>query len=263
VPFLNDLVLGALRLPESRGLTNLDDPAATILHGRIIRRKPFLFRLYREFYRRLRSGLGVVGHGSTVIELGSGGGFIKDVIPSAVTSDILPVPDVDLRFSVERMPFGDASVDAFLMINVFHHVKEPRAFLEELDRALKPHGKVLMIEPANTVWGRFVSSRFHHEDFDTAAGWRIDGDGPLSQANGALPWIVFRRDRALFQREFPGLRIAAIEPHTPFKYLISGGLSFRQLLPGGCYRLVDGVERLLRPFNRWLGMFYYVALSKG
>ena len=260
--FLMEMVVGALKLPESRAITNLDDPIATILHGQIIRRKPFLFRLYEEFYRRLETGLGAVGHDSTVVELGSGGGFIKQVIPTVVTSDILQVPDVDLRFSAERMPFAEESVDAFLMINVFHHVKEPRAFLRELDRTLRPRGRILMIEPSNTAWGRFVSTHFHHEDFDPTSGWRIEGQGPLSQANGALPWIVFSRDRAIFEREFPRLRITAVEPHTPLKYLISGGLSIRQLMPGSCYRLVDGLEWVLRPFNRWLGMFYYVALSK-
>jgi SAM-dependent methyltransferase len=261
--FLTEMVVGALKLPEARAITDLDDPMATILHGQIIRRKPFLFQLYTEFYRRLEAGLGALGRDSTVVELGSGGGFIKSVIPSVVTSDILQVPDVDLRFSVERMPFGDESVDAFLMINVFHHVKEPRAFLRELDRTLRPRGRILMIEPSNTVWGRFISSHFHHEDFDPTSDWKIEGEGPLSQANGALPWIVFSRDRAIFEREFPHLRITAVEPHTPLKYLVSGGLSIRQLLPGPCYRLVDGLERVLRPFNRWLGMFYYVALSKG
>jgi SAM-dependent methyltransferase len=261
--FLTDIVVGALKLPEARAITNLDDPRATILHGRIIRRKPFLFRLYTEFYRRLEKGLGVIGHDSTLVELGSGGGFFKDIVPSVVTSDILMVPDVDLHFSVERMPFGDESIDAFLMINVFHHVKEPKQFLRELDRTLKPGGRILMIEPSNTVWGRFISSHFHHEGFDPTSGWKIGGQGPLSEANGALPWIVFSRDRAVFEREFPRLRITAFEPHTPLKYLVSGGLSIRQLLPGFCYWLVDGFERMLQPFNRWLGMFYYVALSKG
>jgi SAM-dependent methyltransferase len=259
---LTEKLIESLRLPESRAITNLDDPMATILHGQIIRRKRFLFEVYRDFYKRLENGLGAVDRGSRVVELGSGGGFIKEVMPSVVTSDILQVPHVDVRFSAERMPFGDRSVDAFLMINVFHHIKQPLEFLRELDRSLKPRGRILMIEPSNTVWGRFITTNFHHEDFDPTAGWKIEGDGPLSQANGALPWIVFSRDREIFEREFPTLRITAFEPHMPLKYLISGGLSVRQLLPSACYPLVDSLERVLRPFNRWFGMFYYVALSK-
>ncbi len=264
--FLTDLtekLIEPLRLPEAQAITNLDDPMATILHGKIIRRKRFLSGIYKDFYKQLERGLGTVGRGATLVELGSGGGFIKDVIPSVVTSDILQVPNVDVRFSGEQMPFRDESVDAFLMINVFHHIKEPREFLRELDRSLKPRGRILMIEPANTAWGRFVTTHFHHEDFDPTADWKIEGDGPLSQANGALPWIVFRRDREIFERGFPKLRVTAFEPQMPFKYLLSGGLSMRQLLPGACYGLVDGIEWLLRPFNRWIGMFYYVALHKG
>jgi hypothetical protein len=36
-----------------------------------------------------------------------------------------------------------------------------------------------------------------------AADWSFPAVGPLSGANGALPWILFERDRARFEREFP------------------------------------------------------------
>ena len=259
---LKDRLIDALRLPESRTITDLDDPSATVVHAQIIRRKKFLSEVYRDFYGRLKNALGPIGAGAVIVELGSGGGFIKEVIPSVITSDVLSVPNVDLRFSGQRMPFGDTSVDAFLMFDVFHHIKDPRGFLRELDRTLKPGGRILMIEPSNTVWGRFINTNFHHEAFDPSSGWEIDGEGPMSHANGALPWIVFSRDRALFEREFPSLRLATLEPHTPFKYLLSGGVSLQQLLPNALYPAVHGLEWLLSPLNRWLGMFYFVAIRK-
>jgi hypothetical protein len=46
------------------------------------------------------------------IELGSGSGFIKDVIPSVITSEILEIPSVDMIVSAMEMPFEDQSVDA-------------------------------------------------------------------------------------------------------------------------------------------------------
>ena len=64
------------------------------------------------------------------------------------------------------------------------------------------------------------------------AEWEFASSGPLSGANGALPWMVFVRDRAEFEREFPELEVARIEPFLAFRYLVSGGVSMRSLMPG-------------------------------
>jgi hypothetical protein len=43
---LKDRLIDALRLPESRIITDLDDPSATVVHAQIIRRKKFLSEVY-------------------------------------------------------------------------------------------------------------------------------------------------------------------------------------------------------------------------
>jgi hypothetical protein len=61
-----------------------------------------------------------------------------------------------------------------------------------------------MIEPWVTPWSRLVYTRMHHEPFvPAAAQWEFLTTGPLSGANGALPYILFSRDRAQFELEFP------------------------------------------------------------
>lgn len=55
--------------------------------------------------------------------------------------------------------------------------------------------------------------------------------GALSGANVAIIWIIFERDRYLFEQEFPESQIFDISLHTPLSYLLSGGLSVRQLAP--------------------------------
>jgi SAM-dependent methyltransferase len=154
------------------------------------------------------------------------------------------------------------SVDAFLMIDVFHHVKKPRILLDEMQRALRPGGRVIMIEPANSAWGRFIWVNFHHEHFDPRGGWEVAGTGPMSDANGAMPWIVFCRDRQVLEKEFPHLAVTRISTHTPLQYLISGGLSIKQLLPGCFYPLIRALEFVLTPLNHFLGMFYLIELEK-
>jgi hypothetical protein len=39
-----------LKLPQTRSIENLDDPVTTLLHAEVIRNKPFLRRLYTDFY---------------------------------------------------------------------------------------------------------------------------------------------------------------------------------------------------------------------
>ena len=253
--------LAPLRLPEVRDVVDLDDPAVTELHRRIIERKPFLRRLYVDTYRELERWL-PQRRPRRIIELGSGGGFIKQVIPDAVTSDVLDVAGLDLRFSALDMPFENESVDAFCMIDVLHHLPDARRFLAEADRCLRRGGRLVMIEPANTAWSRFVYQRFHHEAFDPEGSWSPQGRGPLSTANGAIPWIVFVRDRREFDRAFPHLEVIHLRPHTPVRYLLSGGLSMRQLAPSFAYAAVKGLEAALRPLDAFLGMFYTVVVQR-
>ncbi|MHC4575296.1 MAG: class I SAM-dependent methyltransferase [Planctomycetota bacterium] len=232
-----------LKLPETAKIKDLDDPATALLHAKVIQRKPFLKNIYADFYERF--GKAVPDFESrTVVELGSGGGFIKELMGNVITSDVLELPNVDKVFSAVNMPFEAASVDAFFMFDVLHHIRDPRAFFKEALRCLKVSGKIVMIEPANTPWARF------------------EEEGPVSQGNGALPWIIFSRDRQIFEKEFPNLRVVKICNHTPLRYLLSGGLTFRQLVPSFTYPLVKAIEYMLSPANNWLGMFQTIELEK-
>jgi len=254
-------VIGWLRLPEAKDIKDLDDPATTLLHAKIIRRKPFLKKLYIDFYMQFREA--VPGHEKSVlVELGSGGGFIKEVIGNVITSDILELPNVDRVFSAVDMPFERGSVDAFFMFDVLHHMTDARAFFKEAVRCLKSSGRIVMIEPANTWWSRFIYKNFHHEVFDTQAQWELEEIGPVSHGNGAIPWIIFARDREIFEDEFPSLRIVRIRNHTPLRYLLSGGLTLRQLVPSFTYPVIKAVEYLLSPANDIFGMFQTIELEK-
>ena len=253
-------LLDFLRLPEVKPIKDLDLPETTLLHRALIQKKPFLKKLYLDFYSIFLKHIPDLER-ITCVELGSGGGFIKEVFPTVITSDILNLPGIDQYFSGLAMPFEDHSIDAFVMIDVFHHVPDSAGFLRELARCLKAEGKIVMIEPANTGWGRFIYQNFHHEPFAPQEGWGLSASGPLSSANGALPYIVFQRDRQEFQNKFPDLKLQTFEAHTPLRYLISGGVSMRQLLPSAAYPLVKILESLLTPFNSHIGMFYTIVLK--
>ncbi len=249
------------KLPDARCIKDLDDPATTLLHAEIVRKKPFLKKLYIDFYKQFRKAT-PEPEKKVLVELGSGGGFIKEVIDNVITSDILELPNVDKVFSALNMPFEDTSVDAFFMFDVLHHISDPRAFFKEAIRCLKLSGKIVMIEPANTLWARFIYKNFHHELFDPQAQWGLEEIGPVSHGNGAMPWIIFSRDRRIFEKEFPQFRIVRMCNHTPLRYLLSGGLTLRQLVPSFTYPLIKAIEYILSAINNLLGMFQTIELEK-
>jgi SAM-dependent methyltransferase len=255
-------LLDFLKLPDAELITDLDSPDTATIHQRIIQSKPFLKRLYVEFYQEFKKRFPQDRPVRCVVEIGSGAGFIKEVLPGVITSDLFPAPWVDQAFSAEKMPFEDGSVDAFLLLNVFHHLPQTAQCLKEMSRCLRPNGKIIMIEPANTAWQSFVARNFHHEPYDVKAGWGLEGEGRLSAGNGALPWIVFVRDRQILEKDFPELKVLKIDLHTPFRYILSGGMSYRALMPIWMFPVLKGIEGVLSPLNFCLGFFQTIEVEK-
>lgn len=246
--------------PLTRG-AKIDDPAVTVLRRRIIKEKGFLRRVYEEWYAEIQDAL-PTEHG-TVLELGSGAGFLEEAIPDLLTSDVLHLPHLSLVMDAHKMPLRDGSLRAIVMIDVLHHLPQPRLFFQEAARCVTPGGAVIMIEPWVTTWSRLVYSHMHHEPFDAETPeWGFPSTGPLSGANGALPWILFQRDRSLFAKDFPQWRIGDIRLLMPFSYLLSGGVSMRALLPEGAFGLVRWVEKRLDPWLSQLAMFAFILLER-
>jgi SAM-dependent methyltransferase len=239
----------------------LDDPETTAARRRIIQEKRLLRDIYCDWYAAIAEAL--PPGPEPILELGSGAGFMRAHIDRVIASDILPVPELDLVLDACRIPFADGSLRAIAMTNVLHHVPDVAAFLAEAARVVRPGGAIVMIEPWVTPWSRLVYGRLHHEPFHPdSAGWNITGDGPLSGANSALPWILFEKDRARLERDFPAWRVASIDPGMPFRYLLSGGVSWPGLAPGWSSGGWRSFEKVLGPLARKLGMFARIVLLR-
>lgn len=240
---------------------SLDDPRTTELRRRVVKENRFVNRIYHEWYDLINKAI-PEGAGA-VLELGSGAGFLHEHVPGLIQTEIFYLDDMHLQMDGQYLPFADNSVKAIAMTNVLHHIPAARKFFSEAERVLRPGGVIAVIEPWNSTWSRFIYTHFHHEPFvPGAATWEFPNTGPLSGANGALPWMIFKRDADVFAREFPHLRIKTVCPLMPFLYLVSGGVSMRSILPYGSYGLVAGLEWLLRPILPLTGMFAHVVVEK-
>jgi len=257
---LNRLAKRCLSHPLTSGLS-IDDPRTTHLRRPVIESNAFLRRVYLEWYTALAGSL---PHGDRpVLELGSGAGFLPALVPNVVTSEVFICPDVRVVLDGRALPFRDGSLRGILMTDVLHHVPEPRRFFAEAVRCLQVGGVVSMVEPWVSGWSRLVYTHLHHEPFDPEApDWEFQPGGPLSGANGALPWMIFERDRATFERQFPHLRVQCVRRMMPFRYLLSGGVSLRNVVPAWSFDLWRGAEAALtRRGNDW-AMFAQVTLVK-
>ena len=240
---------------------SLDSPTTVYKHREIIDKKKILKSIYISFYKELIKFV-KLSKKDKVVELGSGGGFFKKLYPKAITSDIVKAPGVDMKFKAENMPFKNSEVSFFYGLNVLHHIKDVAKAFEEIERCLKNEGKAIFVEPANTPFSYFIYRFIHHENFDKTAGWKINSGGRLSGANAALPWIIFVRDKKIFQEKYKKLKVVNISLHTPFSYLLSGGLSKPQFLPTSWILYITKIEQALGFLNNYFAMFMTVIIKK-
>jgi SAM-dependent methyltransferase len=249
-----------LEHPLTRGL-DLDDPRTTDRRRLIIKEKAFLRDIYAEWYAGIAHAL-PQGPGA-VLEIGSGAGFLDDFVPGLIKSDAFPCSGAHLVLNGLSLPFAAGTLRGIAMTNVLHHVPEPRRFFSEALECVRPGGTIVMVEPWVTWWSTFVYTRLHHEPFRTdVPDWEFPSAGPLSGANGALPWILFERDRQRFEQEFPLWSVEVIAPMMPFRYVLSGGVSLRSLMPGWSSPIWSRFEKLIDGQAVRMAMFARIVLRR-
>jgi SAM-dependent methyltransferase len=258
---LRDWLLSRLQYSELRGVP-VDSPEMTLRRRELLERNVCAHFSFERWYRELAETVTTAPEGLRV-ELGSGGGFLDQFIGSLIKTDVVELPFIDKVCQAERLPFPDSSTGALVMVNVLHHVGDVDAFLREAVRILVPSGVIAMIEPYVSSFSRLIYRYVHHEPFDPdAVDWRLPPGGRLSGGNAALPWIVFVRDRARFERNHPALRIESLRPHSPFSHLLSGGVTTRPLVPLWAIRSLVWMEARVPWAMPWLGVFFTVILRR-
>jgi len=235
-------------------------------HRRMLVKKRMLREVFNDFHQlfnrldqRFFSGNGMR------LELGAGVAPIRDSFPDVLATDIVYSEHLDKTLNAENMDIENSSVRSIFGQNCFHHFPHPDKFFQELMRVLTPGGGAILLEPYHgPIAGLLYQRLFHSEGFDkNYPSWETPATGPMNGANQALSYIVFNRDRTIFEKKYPYLEIVLQEPVGNYlRYLLSGGLNFRQLCPDFATDLIRLLEKLLSPANRWLALHYVIVLRK-
>jgi SAM-dependent methyltransferase len=227
------------------------DQAPAAYRG-IWERKPVLREIYQDIYRRILART-VPG---PILEVGGGSGNFKRFAPHAVTIDIVSAPWLDVVCDAQRLPFADACFANVVMVDVLHHIESTVSFLQEVQRVLRPGGRLIFCEPAITPVSRMFYGLFHEEPVDMSidplATLAFDPKKSPWDANQAIPTLLVGRFREALARSVPGLLLEKVDRFAFVVYPLSGGFQDWSLLPAPLARPFLQLEWLCR---RLLGRF--------
>jgi len=155
--------------------------------------------------------------GQTVADIGAGSGYYTVRMAEAVgpkgrvyATDIQPAmldlirKKLDAKGIAENVELvlgtltesklPDATMDLALMVDVYHELAQPQAFLRSLKRALRPDGRLVLIEfRKESAW---VPIREEHKMSVAEARMELEAEGyTFVQTIDVLPWqhiLVFK-----------------------------------------------------------------------
>lgn len=245
---------------------DVDSSDRIVKHRELLLKKRMTREVFFELYDLLAKMDAKYLFGGTGkrIEIGSGSSLIKSVMPDVEATDLVEYDGLDRIVDAMDMPYGDGEIKTIFGIHCFHHLPDPYKFLSEVRRACSAGGGTILIDPYHgPVASLIFKHLFTNEHFDKAGPAITEHQGPMSDANQALSYVVFERERDKFDRMFPELEIVEMQPITNYlRYLISGGVNFRQLLPDASIPLLRLMEGVLSPLRHQLALHHVIVIRK-
>lgn len=251
--------------PKEYTQIDFDDAESMEFAGKNIKDKKCLYDIYCETYDMMVNLAETYLNPSAgkELELGSGGGFMGERYPRIITSDVEPRENTDMVIDAQKLPFEKGELSTIYAMHVFHHIPDVRKFLQSASETLQTGGGIVLVEPYYGPFASVLYDRIHPEPFNKRAKqWIIDSSGPMSGSNQALSYIVFKRDKREFEREFPNLKVVYEKPFGCLRYMATGGLWLKPKLPGFMFPVLKGVEKVFAPCMYLIGIHHVIVIKK-
>jgi SAM-dependent methyltransferase len=215
-------------------------------------KKKLLQKVYYGFYELIKSSVDFSVEGK-VVELGSGIGKIKDIIPGCITTDIFDNPWVDRVENAYKLTFEDNSVSNLILFDVFHHLEYPGNAFDEFHRVLNDNGRIIIFDPCMSALGLVSYGLLHHEPISISKEITIyaknekDVEESGYYAAQGNAYRIFQNQKK-YKSLLSKWDVINYKKYSAISYLLSGGYSKPQLYPTSMYgfmKLVDSVCNLV------------------
>ncbi len=164
--------------------------------------------------------------GARVLDIGCGDGFIDKQIgkarPDLTISgiDVLLRPDTHIPvelFDGTTIPYGDASVDVVMFVDVLHHTDDPEVLLREARRVARR--AIVLKDHTRDGLLAFLSGQKEQGQSIAAYGAPAKGNTLLNYCGIGTETIDFTVDRSPHKqgRFLPGSRIPIFSPEKIFE----------------------------------------------
>jgi SAM-dependent methyltransferase len=217
----------------------------------IYKKKKVIKLVYNNYYSLIKNNL-LKKNNYDILEIGSGGGNIKNVIPECITSDQFKNRNIDRIENIYKIKFKNNSLSNIILIDVFHHLEFPLVALNEIERVLIKNGKLIMIEPAMGLIPRIIYKIFHYEPngfnikINRCKKLPINTNFKKYFASQSFPWRIFFLNEINLKKKFNKKKITLF---SDFAFLLSGGYSYRSFYPEKLYPVIKYVDKILSILN--------------
>jgi len=227
--------------------------------------KPVLQKIYLEFYKLIAAQINHIVEGK-IVELGSGIGNLKMVVPEVICTDIFQNPWIDQVENAYSLSFENESVSNLILFDVWHHLKYPGTALKEFSRVLKPGGRVIIFDPAMSLLGFVVYGLFHHEPIGIfqKLTWFAENTKELlkneyyaAQGNASR---IFSSSK--YKALLSDWKIVKVKKLPSLSYVLSGGYSKPQIIPDRFLSVLFHFEKILDFFPVLFAIRLLIVLEK-
>lgn len=208
------------------------------------------------------------------LEVGAGAGFSKNFIKNKnfKICDIEEHDHLDLKkIDAQNTNLDSNSFDFVIASNMLHHVAFPLKFLDEMNRILRPGGRLIIQEAYCSIIFQIITIIMKHEGFDfTKNIWSRKESMTNSEdawaGNIAIPHLIFD-DKKKFSEEFKTKFIIKHEKiYECFIFLNSGGVSSKTFyIPLNTFflKILKYIDKILIFFlPKIFGMGRQIVLEK-